>query len=70
MTELAIKDPLVKEQFTQERKVQVAADFSEKEDWQSRLELEKNGKIKDTLINLLSISSCGSGGSALGINAE
>lgn len=55
MTELAVKDPLVKEQFAQERKVQAAADFSEKEDWQSRLELEKNGKIKDTLTNISTI---------------
>ena len=55
MSELAVKDPLVKAQFAQERKVQANAEFSEDNDWQNRLELEKNGKIKDTLTNISTI---------------
>lgn len=55
MSELAVKNVRVKAQLTQERKVQVEEEFSEDEDWQGRLELEKNGKIKDTLSNISTI---------------
>jgi len=55
MSEFAVKDTRVKAQLTQERKLQIEEEFSEDEDWQSRLELEKNGKIKDTLSNISTI---------------
>ena len=55
MSEFAVKDTRVKAQLTQGRKLQVEEEFSEDEDWQSRLELEKNGKIKDTLSNISTI---------------
>lgn len=55
MSEFAVKDVRVKTQFTQERKLQVEEEFSDDEDWQGRLELEKNGKIKDTLSNISTI---------------
>ena len=55
MSEFAVKDARVKAQLTQERKIQLEEEFSEDEDWQSRLELEKNGKIKDTLSNISTI---------------
>ncbi|GAB6174481.1 VapE family protein [Paradesulfitobacterium aromaticivorans] len=55
MSEFAVKDARVKAQFAQERKVQIEEEFSDDEDWQGRLELEKNGKIKDTLSNISTI---------------
>lgn len=55
MSEFAVKDARVKAEFTQERKAQIVEEFSDEEDWQSRLELEKNGKIKDTLSNISTI---------------
>ncbi|WP_128426306.1 virulence-associated E family protein [Gudongella oleilytica] len=55
MSEFAVKDARVKAQLTQERKLQLEEEFSEEEDWQGRLELEKNGKIKDTLSNISTI---------------
>ncbi len=51
MTELAVKDELVKEQFAEERKAQAKSEFSD-EDWQRQLDLEKNGAVKNTLRNL------------------
>lgn len=55
MSEFAVKDARVKAEFTQERKAQTLEEFSDEEDWQGRLELEKNGKIKDTLSNISTI---------------
>jgi len=51
MTELAIKDERVKEQFAEERKAQAKLEFNN-EDWQKQLEIEKNGAVKNTLHNL------------------
>lgn len=51
MTELALKDERVKAVFAQERLSQAATDFDD-EDWQSHLELDKAGNIKNTLRNL------------------
>lgn len=51
MSDLAVKDERVKEQFAEERKVQAESDFSD-EDWQNQLDLEKNGTVKNTLRNL------------------
>jgi len=55
MSEFAVKDVRVKAQLTQQRKHHLEEEFSEEEDWQSQLELEKNGKIKDTLSNISTI---------------
>jgi len=51
MTERAVKDERVKEQFAEERRAQAESDFND-EDWQKQLALEKNGAVKNTLRNL------------------
>lgn len=55
MSDFAVKDNYVKAQFAEERKAQAEVEFGEEKDWQNRLELEKNGKIKDTLSNISTI---------------
>ncbi len=54
MCEFAIQDDEVKAQFTKERMEQATIDFTE-DDWQTALELDKQGKIKDTLDNIVLI---------------
>lgn len=54
MCEFAIQDDEVKAQFTKERMEQATIDFTE-ENWQTALELDKQGKIKDTLDNIVLI---------------
>ncbi len=51
MTELAVGDERVKEQFAEERRQQAESEFSN-EDWQKRLDLEKSGIVKNNLRNL------------------
>lgn len=51
MTDFALKDDKVKAIFAGERLAQASTDFSD-EDWQSHLELDKAGNIKNTLRNL------------------
>lgn len=51
MSDFAVQDELVKAQFAEERKTRAKAEFSD-EDWQNQLELDKSGKIKDTLTNI------------------
>lgn len=51
MTDFALKDDKVKAIFANERLAQASADFND-EDWQSHLELDKAGNIKNTLRNL------------------
>lgn len=51
MADLALQDDRVKAVFAGERLVQAATDFDD-EDWQSHLELDKAGNIKNTLRNL------------------
>lgn len=51
MTDFALKDDKVKAIFAGDRLAQAAADFND-EDWQSNLELDKAGNIKNTLRNL------------------
>lgn len=51
MADFALQDNRVKAVFAGERLVQAATDF-EDEDWQSHLELDKAGNIKNTLRNL------------------
>ena len=54
MSEFAIQDDEVKAQFTKERMEQATIDFTE-DNWQTALELDKQGKIKDTLDNIVLI---------------
>lgn len=54
MSEFAIKDELVKSVFAEERKAQAEQEFAD-EDWENALELEKNGRVKDTLDNIVLI---------------
>jgi len=54
MCEFAIQDDEVKAQFTKERMEQATIDFTE-DNWQTALELDKQGKIKDTLGNIVLI---------------
>ncbi|HCJ4368688.1 TPA: VapE domain-containing protein [Listeria innocua] len=54
MSEFAIQDDEVKAQFTKERMEQATIDFTE-DNWQTALELDKQGKIKDTLDNVVLI---------------
>lgn len=54
MCEFAIQDDEVKAQFTKERMEQATIDFAE-DNWQTALELDKQGKIKDTLDNIVLI---------------
>lgn len=55
MSELALKDDEVKTQLTKERMEQANADFTDEDDWQKALELDKQGHVKDTLDNLVII---------------
>lgn len=54
MCEFAIQDDEVKAQFTKERMEQATIDFTE-DNWQTALVLDKQGKIKDTLDNIVLI---------------
>lgn len=51
MSDFALKDEKVKEVFAEERKAQANEEFSD-ENWQKALELDKSGKVKNTLQNL------------------
>ncbi|MBU3100688.1 MULTISPECIES: virulence-associated E family protein [Clostridium] len=56
MQEFAIADDKVKLQLAINRQAQVKADFTtEGDDWQTRLNVNKNGQIKDDLQNLVII---------------
>lgn len=54
MQEFASKDHSVKTVLAKNRQMKAAAEFSE-EDWQSQLELDRQGKVKDTLTNIAAI---------------
>ena len=54
MCEFAIKDEVVKAEFAKERQERAEDEFSD-EDWQTGLELDKQGRIKDTLDNIVLI---------------
>jgi len=54
MSEFACKDERVKSVFAEERKAQAEQEFAD-EDWENALELEKNGRVKDTLDNIVLI---------------
>lgn len=51
MSDLALQDDKVKTIITEERKAEAASEFS-KDNWPATLELDKTGKIKDTLTNI------------------
>lgn len=51
MTDFALADEKVKTVFAEERQAQASSEFAD-EDWQTRLELDKAGNIKNTLRNL------------------
>jgi putative DNA primase/helicase len=55
MTELAIKDECVKAIYAEERKVQAELEFTDEDDWQKHLDLDKSGTVKNTLHNLILI---------------
>lgn len=54
MSEFAIKDDLVKAEFAKERQSQAKEEFSD-EDWQTSLDLDRQGRIRDTLDNFVLI---------------
>lgn len=54
MQELAINDNKVKIQLAREREIQVQEEFNS-EEWQTALVLDRNGKIKDSLDNIVAI---------------
>lgn len=55
MTGLALNDDAVKAQLAKERMEQANADFSDDDNWQKALELDRQGHVKDTLDNLVII---------------
>jgi predicted P-loop ATPase len=55
MCEMALADDEVKTQLARERMEQADADFTDADDWQKALELDKQGRVKDTLDNLVII---------------
>lgn len=57
MVDLAIKDEKVKLQLAKERELQAADDFDDGNDvnWQTKLELDKNGGISESLTNFVTI---------------
>lgn len=57
MCELILKDDLVRELLAEERIARAKQEFTETENWQTQLELERNGSIKDTLTNISIILS-------------
>ena len=54
MRDFALKDEAVRTVFAEERMAQASEDFAS-EDWQTALELDKAGNIKDTMTNICTI---------------
>ncbi|MDA8227027.1 MAG: virulence-associated E family protein [Desulfitobacterium hafniense] len=52
MSDFSVKDERVKMQIAEERRAQAETDFTDENNWQSQLELEKSGAVKDTLTNI------------------
>lgn len=55
MTDLAVHDDNVKMQLAKEREQQAELDFGEDDNWKLKLEIDKNGNIKDSLSNIVLI---------------
>lgn len=53
MSEFAVKDEKVKLQLAKEREESAKMEFQSEKEWQSALELDRQGKVKDTLDNLV-----------------
>jgi predicted P-loop ATPase len=53
MIEFAINDEKVKMTLASDRKLKVSEEFASEEEWQKKLDLDKNGDIKDTLSNIV-----------------
>lgn len=58
MQEFAVQDPLVKQQLAKERQALAESEFDAGDDWQSTLELDRKGNVKDTLTNIATIVRC------------
>lgn len=58
MQDFASQDEKVKETLAKERQQLAVAEFSEDEDWQKKLEIDRQGKVKDTLTNIATIIRC------------
>lgn len=54
MCDFALKDEKVRAVFAEDRMTQASEDFAN-DDWQTALELDKSGKIKDTMTNICTI---------------
>ena len=54
MCDLALRDEAVRAVFAEDRMAQASEDFAD-EDWQTSLELDKAGNIKDTMTNICTI---------------
>ena len=52
MSDFAVKDERVKMQLAEERQALAETEFADEDNWQSQLELEKSGAVKDTLTNI------------------
>ena len=52
MCDLALQDEAVRLTLAEERAAQVAEDFKEGDNWQTQLELDHGGLIKDTMANI------------------
>lgn len=55
MSELAVEDENVKLQLIKEREQSAKLEFQSETEWQSALELDRQGKVKDTLSNIAAI---------------
>lgn len=53
MSDFAVKDEKVKLQLVKEREESAKMEFQPEKEWQSALELDRQGKVKDTLDNLV-----------------
>jgi predicted P-loop ATPase len=69
MCDFATKDTEVKAEFAKERQAQAEEEFSE-DDWQTALELDKQGKVKDTLDNIVLILRNDDGLKSLAFNCH
>ena len=54
MTDFALADEKVKTVFAEERQAQANSEFAD-EDWQAKLELDRSGRVKDTMTNICTI---------------
>lgn len=52
MCDFAVNDERVKRQFAEERRAAAMEDFETVDDWESLLQLDKKGQIKNTLTNI------------------